>query len=795
MLLAVGLLSATGYVSYRKLSTIVSSINVDINPELRLVSIRDISMDLEKAQNSIRIYSITNDNQDLQPYYNVISHIDEKVSKLRDECTGDTILLQQTDTISKLIEENIVIWNRLLYLNNNQAVVKYLKTLSDKLNSGPDEVLQAENGILKRVFKNNNKLSEVEIKSDLQEAEMQDRITKEKIMAREAELANTSSELKSQFYVLIAKIENEISNLVRQKASAAQQQAHETYMWLALFLVTGTLLAIIVVFIIVRFVRKTEDYQVALQLSKEETEELARTKEQFMANMSHEIRTPVTAISGFAEQLMHERLEDNTRRILKVIKSSSDHLSRIINDILDFSKLQNGKLVLEKVHFRIDQVMEDVYALFESQARRDETELSYSVSPEVPRILLGDPYRLKQILINLVSNSVKFTKKGKVHFSVKASIKKLPDVDLIVEVIDTGIGIDEKKLNSVFEDFIQEEMSTTRQFGGTGLGLSIVKKLVELHNGNIECASKKNHGTRITCYIPYKQGDEEKIINEINVPLDVPEEVKKLKILIVDDEEYNRMLFKMILDRWGISYSESSNGSEALEQLDKNHFDMVFMDARMPDMDGLKATGIIRNEMNLSREELPVICISAASMNDEWKKYEDAGMNSFLSKPFTEEALLAAMISVLIGSEALEEKGDLVEKEPDNISAKDNGSDPSDPDLGKINLNNLYHISGNDDRLVKQLIVSFTETTEKGLKELDDAISGNKNETAADIAHRLLPPCRHIGAVTLCNLLTAIEKNSKNNLNHSEAGKLSAQAIKEFSEIRLILEGQISKMS
>jgi CHASE3 domain sensor protein len=155
MIMAVALLSATGYLSYRNLSTIVSSINVDINPELRLLSIRDISMDLEKAQNSIRIYTITNETQDLQPYYNVISNIDEKVSRLRSECVGDTILIQQTDTISKLIEENIVIWNRLLYLNNNQTVVKYLKSLSDRLNSGPDEVLQTEKGILKRVFNRN----------------------------------------------------------------------------------------------------------------------------------------------------------------------------------------------------------------------------------------------------------------------------------------------------------------------------------------------------------------------------------------------------------------------------------------------------------------------------------------------------------------------------------------------------------------------------------------------------------------------------------------------------------------
>ena len=257
MVLAVIILSAAGYLSYRNLSAIVSSIKVDGKPELRLLTIRDISMDLEKAQNSIRIYTITNDTSDLKPYYNIISKIDEKVSRLRFECKNDPVLLLQTDTISKLIEENLVIWNELLYLNNNQKVINYLKKLSDRLNSGPDEILQTEKGILKRVFKRNSNsdLNEGELKTDLQQIELQDRITKEKMMAREAKLATTSSEIKEKFYDLIAKIENEISVLIQEKASSANLLATKTYMWLATFSISGTLLAILVMFIIVRYVR------------------------------------------------------------------------------------------------------------------------------------------------------------------------------------------------------------------------------------------------------------------------------------------------------------------------------------------------------------------------------------------------------------------------------------------------------------------------------------------------------------------------------------------------------------
>ena len=784
MILAVVLLSATGYLSYRNLSSIVSSIQVDVKPELRLLSIREISMDLEKAQNSIRIYTTTNDTQDLQPYYTIISNIDEKVSKLRSECLNDPVVLLQTDTISKLIEKNIVIWNELLYLHNNHTVVEYLKQLSVRLDSSSVEARNSEKNILKRVFSstNKNKLNEAEIISDLKEIQQQDSITKERLTRRESKLAATSSEIKEQFYDLITKIENEISELIKSKALAANKLAAKTYIWLGMFSVSGTLLAILVMLIIIRYVRKTHVYQIALQNSKDETEKLARTKELFMANMSHEIRTPVTAISGFTEQLLHEPFDETTTRTLKIIKSSSDHLANIINDILDFSKLQNGKLALEKVHFSIVQILEDVYALFERQSIRNNTRLSYSISPDTPQVLLGDPYRLKQIMINLVSNSVKFTKNGKVHFSVTSIKKQSDEIELVMEFIDTGIGIDESKINFIFEDFTQEEMSTTRKYGGTGLGLSIVKKLIELHSGSIDCISRKNQGTKITCHVPYLIGDEKQIKRDVEPPLYIPEEIRNLKILIVDDEEYNRLLFKTILDRWKIKYSEAVNGMEALEMLKSDRYDLLFMDARMPGIDGLKATQFIRTEMKITESEMPVICISAASVNEDWEKYQKAGMNAFLPKPFTEEMLLTTVLSV-IKDYAPVSKADTVNEE----KVKFSGSE-------KISLHNLYHISGGDEKFVKQMLVSFIDSTEKGLNDMQDAAKSGRLESIAELAHKMLPPCRHIGASDLCNLLKKIEETSKKNAETVEIEKLVSELLMEFETIGGLIKEQISKI-
>jgi CheY-like chemotaxis protein len=382
--------------------------------------------------------------------------------------------------------------------------------------------------------------------------------------------------------------------------------AAKTYRWLIMLSISGGLLAVLVLFIIIRYVRKAYAYQVALENSKEEAEKLARTKELFMANMSHEIRTPVTAISGFTEQLLHEPSDENTSRSLRIIKSSSDHLLKIIDDILDFLNCRITSYP-EKVHFSISRTLGCMPCLRDRQYRI------------TPISLFNKSGTLMSSLRSLqaetdhnqsVSNSVKFTKNGTVHFTAGSVRKAEGEIDLIMEFTDTGIGIDESKLDSIFEDFTQAEMSTTRKFGGTGLGLSIVKKLVELHNGTIELTSKKNQGTKIICRMPYLTGDEKQIRKEIAPPLPVPEEITGLKILVVDDEEYNRLLFRKILNRWNVECHEVVNGMDALEILKEDRFYILFMDMRMPGIDGFRTTQFIRNEMKISDQDMPIIFIS-----------------------------------------------------------------------------------------------------------------------------------------------------------------------------------------
>ncbi len=779
LIFAVMLLSATCFLSYRNLSTIVSSIQVDLDPEMRLVNIREISHDLEAADNSVRIYTITRDTSDLKTYYSVVNSIDDKINDLKLECKSDSVMLNQADTISDLIEENIVTWNELLYLIDHVNVVDYLKHLSGQINNA--SVADEKKGILRRVFVRSNKniLSWQEFIDDIRKIEKQEQVNRARIQEREATLATTSNRIKEKFYDLIQRMEDQVTMLVREKGNEASELAHKTYIWLVLFSVSGGLLVLLVLYIIVRYISKAHNYQIALEKSKTETENLSRTRELFMANISHEIRTPVTAISGFTEQLINDTTDENALQSLKIIKSSSDHLAKIIDDILDLTKLQNSKLALEMVHFSLARLFNEVNQIFEPLARKKNISLNSMIKPGTPAVLYGDPYRLKQILINLLGNAVKFTGQGSVDFSAEGIMGNNGSVDLIIEVTDTGIGIEEDKLKIIFEDFVQAETSTTRKYGGTGLGLSIVKKLVELHGGTITCESRKNHGTRITCHLPVREGIENSISQDVTPLLPVPGEVNNLRILVVDDEEYNRLLLKKILERWKIKCDVAVSGLDAIEILKERSFDILFMDIRMPDIDGIKTVRFIRNDLKIPAKDMQVILISAGQAGQEFKSKEN-GIDAFIRKPFTEELLLSTILTVR-------------KNLPQVISEEQEYEEIIKPDENqKINLNNLYHISGGDNNFVRQMLTSFNYSTGRGLSEMQEAVSSGDWDSVAYLAHKMMPPCRHIGAIELYSILKKIEESISKGNSAGIVEKMTGQAKHEFEIISNLLNEHIS---
>lgn len=781
MILAVILLSAAFYMFYRNLSSIVSSIKIDESPELRLVGIRDISTDIEKAGNSVRIYMATRQPADIRPYYTFISGIDEKIARLKEACNNDPVLLAQTDTITNLIRRNVSIWTQLLVLSRDDNVIRNLRSFSISLDSATDTL--AGEGATQREFRLSPDTAREKKKTatDYEEITARNQMTREQLAIRELQLARNSSVITEKFYDLISSMENEVYGQIGLKAEEAQKVAGETYRWLVLVAITGGLLGLLVIYIIIRYARNAMAYQAALEKSRDETEKLAKTRELFMANITHEIRTPLTAISGFTEQLLHDSRNSETSKSLNIIRSSSDHLLRIIDDVLDFSKLKSDKLTLEKVHFRLANVLEEVHEMLAKKAAQNNTRLSHTLDPDTPPVLIGDPYRLKQILLNLVGNSIKFTNNGEVSIWVTHKPKTLEETELSITVADTGIGIDESKIEVIFDDFMQAEMNTTRKYGGTGLGLSIVKSLIRLHDGNIEVKSKKNEGTTIVCRIPYRIGDGKLVKTDYDIPLPVPFELAGKKILVVDDEEYNRLLFSKILQGWKVDFRLAENGMTALEILKTEKFDLVFMDMRMPGIDGLRTTRFIREEMQISETEMPVIFISAAPGKEDQEKYRKAGINAFLPKPFSEKMLLSAII----------EATDL-NLENSSMASAESVREITE-ETGSIDLRNLYHLSGGDNVFVKQMLETFISTTAAGLNEMAEAAGKAEWEKTADISHKIQPPCRHIGAGTLFELLSKIERSIRKERKTDQIEALTESSFREFEIIKRLIGEEIVK--
>ena len=395
-----------------------------------------------------------------------------------------------------------------------------------------------------------------------------------------------------------------------------------------------------------RDITEVKKAKAALIEARENAEASSLAKERFMANMSHEFRTPLNAIMGMGDLLKETALNDVQSKYLKAINRSSENLAVIVNDILDISKIEQDKLTIEKIGFNFQDVINGVYDSELPKTKSKGIDLKIKIDPNIDKILKGDPVRLNQMLLNLVNNAIKFTQYGQVELICDLVSKDSKYNELKFVIKDSGIGIDKENLSSIFESFAQADDTITRRFGGTGLGLAIVKKLVEIHEASIEVESEKGKGTSFTILIKYEIGSQNDLpISELK-EID-PESLVGLKVLLVEDHDINQVLAQSILNQFHIEVDIADNGLIAVNKLKDQRYDLVLMDMQMPEMDGLEATSIIRNELKL---RLPIIGLSANAIESDQQKCLDAGMNDFITKPFKSTNLLNKITHYTKGS-------------------------------------------------------------------------------------------------------------------------------------------------
>lgn len=375
------------------------------------------------------------------------------------------------------------------------------------------------------------------------------------------------------------------------------------------------------------------------EVAKGKAEDAVKSKQQFLSNMSHEIRTPMNAIIGFTKVVLKTELTDKQREYLNAIKTSGDALIVLINDILDLAKVDAGKMTFEKTPFKLLTSISSMLHLFEIKIQEKNLQLIKNFDKSIPEVLVGDPVRLHQIILNLVSNALKFTNEGSI--TVDVSVKEQNEDKVIIEfsVKDTGIGIEDYKLEKIFENFQQASSGTSRIYGGTGLGLAIVKQLVESQGGSIEVISELAIGSTFKFLLEF-QKTQELTLKEVD-QVEINYENKNIKVLVVEDIALNQLLMKTLLDDFGFERDIASNGKIAIEKLQENVYDVVLMDLQMPEMNGFDATDYIRNEM---KSTVPIIALTADVTTVDLQKCTAVGMNDYIAKPVDERVLYSKII-------------------------------------------------------------------------------------------------------------------------------------------------------
>jgi signal transduction histidine kinase/FixJ family two-component response regulator len=740
---------ATGYLAYKSLSSIVKSVQQEANPDYQLFLIKDIASDLANIENVVRLYVLTNNENNLAPYKQLGQNISVKLDQLSRNTSQEYEAM--ADSFRNLALEKLEIWQGVLNLHNSSRgqepefteIYSKLEApvvdtiITETKEKGFFRSILGTNKIIKDTLLVEKKLERSELKNEIEnlESSLKEKDTQFNIL--ESKLIEQNGEIGKKLNQLILWGENFETKKRIQKTEDAHRLAEITYKRLSIFSAAAVVLLLAVLFLLYNYQSKSRAYQQALKKAKHQAEKLARAKEQFAANVSHEMRTPVNAIYSLSEQLHQKIRDDETKKQLAILVRSASHLRSIINDTLDFSKIQARKLSLKSVHFSPSSVFEEVAEIQGIEALKKGIDLKYNAEHTLPDALLGDPLRLKQILINLVSNAIKFTDAGQVEVSVEATKFDEKKINLNFRVSDTGIGISKEDLKIIFDEFVQADNESGKKYSGTGLGLSIVKSIVEMQGGSVSVESQPGKGTDVFVTIPFSPGDVKKIELKNFVAFEIPEYFKKYTALIADDEEFNRFVLKNILSKWGIKSREAINGNEAVSMALAENFDVVFMDMRMPGKNGLEAAREILKE----KPGLKIIAVTASDKKTDQEASLNSGMAGFLVKPFSENELFDLVIKLQITpapSEIIQENQ-------------------------KINMDGFEKLSHGDSEFLKEMILLFIKTSENGLQTMREAIVSQDWKTVSETAHKMAAPCKHLHAQTLYEYLKKLESAPENN--------------------------------
>jgi signal transduction histidine kinase/DNA-binding NarL/FixJ family response regulator len=547
-----------------------------------------------------------------------------------------------------------------------------------------------------------------------------------------------------------------------------------TYIYLTL---GGFLVLAVCMFFIVRERKKAIQQKLRAERSE-------KFKQDFIANISHEIRTPMNAINGMTSLLLHKDPRPEQENYLKAITKSADILLHVINDVLDLSKIEAGKLELEKIDFSVSDMVTQVKDTLAYRAEDKGLQLVTTVDDKLDDVLVGDPYRLNQILINLGGNALKFTEKGGVEINVSLEARDGDHVLVKYAISDTGIGIPADKLNKLFANFSQINSSDTRKYGGTGLGLSISKHLVELQGGTILVESTFGKGTTFSFMIKYPVGSTSRLQQRIAAEQNSDGTILNgLRILIADDNEYNRMVVDETLHLVAKLHTELVvNGQEAVEAVEKNHYDLILMDVQMPVMNGTDATRKIRATMPSPKNQIPIVALTASVLRADLDECFSSGMTAYVPKPFKTWQLINTIAEVT-GRERLPETTVKVQQQPQPVAAPAVNTEDFSSYVqtgGVTNLDYLTKFCEGDQKRMHKYIKVYLNALPAFYKNIEAAVETKDFTEVALHVHSFKPKFMMMGMKQTNELGIKIDQMCK------------AQNEKAFEDLKMLI-GDVEK--
>ncbi len=573
------------------------------------------------------------------------------------------------------------------------------------------------------IARQNNALAEVEkIMSDL---EKDQRTQSNKLLKQETNLIEANNLFINQLLATLREVENEEFLKIQRNNAKAATLVTASVNRISLLLIVFFLGAAMLVYLIWVDIARSNYYKIQLEKSRDEAEELSQIKQRFLANMSHEIRTPLQTIIGFSEQL-HQQYGKNNEAI-QALHSSSEHLLHIVDEVLDYSRISSGNIIFVKENFELLKLVREVDAAMRIQADRKNISLLLNIESTEDYCVEGDPFRLRQILYNVVGNAIKFTSNGYVKFSVSTQEKE-EEITTVFEISDTGIGIRAEDLEKIFNQFEQANALIARHFGGTGLGLTIVKSLIEAQNGTLEVESEPGQGATFRITIAYKKATTPSILSAESTSLVTADKFSG-KVIVVDDDVMILRLCSLILKKNNIDFITYSEAEKLINLEPDEAVTHILMDIRMPHINGVELCQTLQKKYPTTTY---FVALTAHVFQQEQQELLDQGFDTVLSKPFREQELLS-----LLGVTITQIDTDCTEYSPD--------------------LSTVRRMTLGDEALFQSVIQQFIEETESDLDDLDEYVRHIETEPIREVIHKLAGRVGQMGENELSARLHTIE--------------------------------------